>query len=345
MRRCRSAPRKVSIRAAVRRALIQAGYSPVGWRISVHVHRQSPDIAAGVDASLEARAGSEGAFVLTGAGDQGTVYGYATDETPEYLPLPLVVAHEICQRLDQTRTDGTITGIGSDGKSQVSLRYDNDGRAVGVEAVVVSIQHTRETNPEDLARQVRSMIIEPALQAHGLGSDEQTMILVNPAGPFTLGGPAADTGLTGRKLAVDTYGGLAPHGGGAFSGKDATKVDRSGAYMARLIAHNIVHARLARRVTVAITYAIGKADPIAFTIDTHGTGTVPDEVLTRAALAVFDLRPGAIIDLLHLRQIGFAQHATYGHFTRSSYWNKFPVYASRLREEVEARAHRNTQTH
>lgn len=321
--------------------MTRAGYSPIGWRISVHVHRQSPDIAAGVDASLEARAGGEGAFVLTGAGDQGTVYGYATDETPEYLPLPLVIAHEICKRLDTARTDGTITGIGSDGKSQVSLRYEGE-KAVGVAAVVVSIQHTRDTDPEDLARQVRSMIIEPALQTHGLGSDEDTLILVNPAGPFTLGGPAADTGLTGRKLAVDTYGGLAPHGGGAFSGKDATKVDRSGAYMARLIAHNIVHARLAGEVTVAITYAIGKADPIAFTIDTHATGRVPDEVLADAARAVFDLRPAAIIDLLHLRQIGYAEHATYGHFTRSSRWNKFPIYASQLRQEVEARAYRNT---
>lgn len=242
---------RVHVRESVSRALIRAGYAPYGWRVNVHTHSQSPDISAGVNTSLEARDGDESAYVGLGAGDQGTVYGYATRETPERLPLPLVVA----------RAEGTIRGIGSDGKAQVSLRYE-DGQAVGIQAVVVSIQHTKATDLEELRRTVRTQVIAPALARHNLHIDEDTLVLVNSAGPFTLGGPAADTGLTGRKLAVDTYGGLAPHGGGAFSGKDATKVDRSAAYMARLIAETIVDAHLADEAVVALSYAIGKADPV-----------------------------------------------------------------------------------
>lgn len=327
---------KTAIRASVRNALLQAGYTPAGFRINVYVHRQSPDIAAGVDESLEARAGDTSAFALLGAGDQGTVYGYATNETPEHLPLPLVIAHEICQRLDDARTQGTISGIGSDGKAQVSLRYNKDGKATGVEAVVVSILHTPTTDTERLARQIRTQIIEPALITRGLNSDESTQLLINPAGPFTIGGPAADTGLTGRKLAVDTYGGFAPHGGGAFSGKDATKVDRTGAYMARLIADTIVTAHLACEATVAISYAIGKADPVAVTVDTHGTGIVADELLAACVGRVFDLRPGAMIDLLRLRTVPLAKHATYGHFTQGSWWNQASGHVTALRKEVEA---------
>lgn len=334
---------RVRVRESVRRALIRAGYAPFGWRVNVHTHSQSPDIAAGVKTSLEARDGEESAYVSLGAGDQGTVYGYATRETRQRLPLPLVVAHDICRRLDKARTEGTIRGIGCDGKAQVSLRYE-DGQAVGVEAVVVSIQHMKDSNLEALRRTVRTQVIAPALASHDLHIDEDTLVLVNPAGPFTLGGPAADTGLTGRKLAVDTYGGLAPHGGGAFSGKDATKVDRSGAYMARLIAETIVDAHLADEAVVALSWAIGKADPVAVSVDSRGTGIVTDEVLAQAVRAVFDLRPAAIIEQLRLRQPLFAEHATYGHFTKSSRWNHFTLNTRELREAVEARANRNTLT-
>lgn len=334
---------RVCVRESVRRALIRAGYAPFGWRVNVHTHSQSPDIAAGVNTSLEARGGDESAYVSLGAGDQGTVYGYATAETPEHLPLPLVLAHDICRRLDKARTEGTIRGIGCDGKAQVSLRYE-DEQAVGVEAVVVSIQHTKDTNLEELRRTVRTQVIAPALARHDLHIDQDTLVLVNPAGPFTLGGPAADTGLTGRKLAVDTYGGLAPHGGGAFSGKDATKVDRSAAYMARLIAETIVDAHLADEAVVALSWAIGKADPVAVSVDSRGTGIVTDEVLAEAVRAVFDLRPEAIIEQLRLRQPLFAEHATYGHFTKSSRWNHFTLSTQELREAVEARANRNTLT-
>lgn len=253
------------------------------------------------------------------------------------------MAHDICRRLDKARSEGTIRGIGSDGKAQVSLRYE-DGQAVGVEAVVVSIQHTKATNLEELRRTVRTQVIAPALAHHDLHIDEDTLVLVNPAGPFTVGGPAADTGLTGRKLAVDTYGGLAPHGGGAFSGKDATKVDRSGAYMARLIAETIVDANLADEAVVALSYAIGKADPVAVSVDSRGTSIVTDEILAQAVRAVFDLRPEAIIEQLRLRQPLFAEHATYGHFTKSSRWNHFTLNMQGLREAVEARANRNTLT-
>ena len=328
---------KAHVRESVRRALTRAGYAPSGWRIAVHTHTQSPDIAAGVDTSLESRDGEESAYVMLGAGDQGTVYGYATSETPERLPLPLVLAHQMCRRLDKARIEGTIRGIGSDGKAQVSLRYEN-GKAIGVQAVVVSIQHTSETDLEQLRSIVRSQVIIPSLISHGLRLDEDTLVLVNPAGPFTLGGPAADTGLTGRKLAVDTYGGLAPHGGGAFSGKDATKVDRSGAYMARLIALAITDACLADEAVVALSYAIGKAEPVALSVDTRGTGHVPDEQIARAVRAVFDLRPAAMIDTLRLRKPVFATHATYGHFTDSSWWNHPLSYGYALAKEVTADA-------
>lgn len=334
---------RVRVRESVRRALIRAGYAPFGWRVNVHTHSQSPDIAAGVNTSLEARGGEESAYVGLGAGDQGTVYGYATRETTQRLPLPLVLAHDMCRRLDTARTEGTIRGIGSDGKAQVSLRYE-DGQAVGAEAVVVSIQHMKDTSLDELRRTVRTQVIAPALARHDLHIDEDTLVLVNPAGPFTLGGPAADTGLSGRKLAVDTYGGLAPHGGGAFSGKDATKVDRSAAYMARLIAETIVDAHLADEAVVALSYAIGKADPVAVSVDSRGTGIVTDEILAQAVRAVFDLRPEAIIEQLRLRQPLFAEHATYGHFTKSSRWNHFTLNTRELREAVEARANRNTLT-
>lgn len=330
---------RLRVRDSVRRALVKAGYQPWRFLIFVWIHRQSADIAAGVSTSLEAREGDSSAFALQGAGDQGTVYGYATTETPQRLPLPLVVAHEICRRLDKARTDGTITGIKPDGKAQVSIGYDDTGTPVSVETVVVSIQHDADKDLDALTREVKTLIVAPACEPYLPVSDE-TVVLVNPSGRFVEGGPTADTGLTGRKLMVDTYGGLGPHGGGAFSGKDASKVDRSGAYMARLIAKTIIDAGLARDCQVAISYAIGKADPVAFEVDTLGTGEYSDAILTAAARDVFGLRPGGIIDVLHLRSPGFARYSTYGHMgLAGARWENTLAYTHKLREAVTAHAH------
>lgn len=321
------------IRDSVRDGLRQAGYEPAKFRVRLRVRRQSPDINAGVTTSLEARAGDESAFALQGAGDQGTVYGYATSETKEMLPLPLVLARDICRRLDKARKDGQIKGIKSDGKAQVSVTYDNAGRAVEVCAVVVSVHHDADKDLEELAREVKTLVVAPACEPH-LPTAENAHILVNPSGKFTIGGPTADTGLTGRKLAVDTYGGLAAHGGGAFSGKDASKVDRSAAYMARLIAKTIIAADLAEEATVAISYAIGKADPVAFSVDTAGSGLYSDALLTRAASAVFPLRPAAIIDALNLQRAGFSRFSTYGHFGGTGAWENEFRYKRELEKAV-----------
>lgn len=329
------------IRESVRYALVKAGYVPWKFLVFVWTRRQSPDINAGVARSLEARFGDDTEFALQGAGDQGTVYGYATRETPERLPLPLVLSHEICARLDNARKDGTITGIKSDGKAQVTVRYDAAGKPVAIETVVVSIQHDKTKDLDELAAEVKTLIVAPACKPY-LPISADTEILVNPSGSFTVGGPKADTGLTGRKLMVDTYGGLAPHGGGAFSGKDASKVDRSGAYMARLIAKTIVDARLAHKCQVSISYAIGKADPVAFAIDTLGTGEYSDEILTAAAREVFSLRPGGIIDVLNLRKPGFTQYSTYGHFGHAGLgWENSFTHVDALRKAVKKHAREN----
>lgn len=329
------------IRESVRYALVKAGYVPWKFLVFVWPRRQSPDINAGVTRSLEARFGDDTEFALQGAGDQGTVYGYATAETPERLPLPLVLSHEICARLDNARKDGMITGIKPDGKAQVTVRYDAAGKPVAVETVVVSIQHEKIKDVDELAAEVKTLIVAPACKPY-LPITADTEILVNPSGLFTVGGPKADTGLTGRKLMVDTYGGLAPHGGGAFSGKDASKVDRSGAYMARLIAKTIVDARLAHKCQVSISYAIGKADPVAFAIDTLGTGEYSDEILTAAAREVFSLRPGGIIDVLNLRKPGFTQYSTYGHFGHAGLgWENSFTHVDALRKAVKKHAREN----
>ncbi|MDO5747461.1 MAG: methionine adenosyltransferase [Actinomycetaceae bacterium] len=329
------------IRESVRNALTRAGYSPWRFLIYVWVRKQSPDINAGVSTSLEVRAGDETAHVLQGAGDQGTVYGYTTTETRERLPLPLVLAHRVCERLDAARAEGTITGIKSDGKAQVSVTYDETGIPVAVDTVVVSVQHDADKDLDELARQVKSVVITPACVEH-LPITERTNILVNPSGRFVVGGPKADTGLTGRKLAVDTYGGLAAHGGGAFSGKDPSKVDRTGAYMARLIAKTIVDAGLATECQVAISYAIGKADPVAFHIDTLGTGEHPDWLLTAAAREVLPLRPAAMIEALKLRLPRYSELATYGHFARALCpWEATFNYTHQLRQAVKHYARQN----
>lgn len=329
---------KPRLRASTRTALRRAGYDPKRFIVFVWVRRQSPDIAVGVTTSLEARTGNDAADVLLGAGDQGTVYGYATNETPERLPLPLVLAHDICRRIGTARTQGTITGIHSDGKAQVSVIYDEVGIPVGIDTVVVSVQHDEHKPLDVLEREINALVIVPVIAEHLPGA-EPTHILVNPSGRFVTGGPAADTGLTGRKLMVDTYGGLAGHGGGAFSGKDPSKVDRTGAYMARLIAKTIVDAGLAEECYVSISYAIGKADPIAFHVDTFGSGQHLDWLLTDAARAVFPLRPAAMIDALQLRAPIYAGLATYGHVGRADcLWENTASFVDQLLQEVKVRA-------
>ena len=301
-----------NLKTVVRRVLEKVGYKPQRFRIKVLVHRQSPDIAGGVAQSLEARSGSRERYSLLGAGDQGTVYGYAVAESGHHmLPLPLVLAHRITAQLDKARRDGLIKGILPDGKAQVTVAYQ-DGVPKRIKTVVVSVQHEDSKSLDLLKEQIRSDVLWPAFDIFPL--DQHTEVLVNPSGRFVEGGPAADTGLTGRKLMVDTYGGLALHGGGALSGKDPTKVDRSGAYMARYLAKQVVWAGLAKECQVSISYAIGKADPVAFDLDTFHTGKVPDAMLAQAALAVFNLRPAAIIEHLSLRKVRYAQTANYGHF-------------------------------
>ena len=281
---------RVDLRDCVRTALTAAGYKPWRFLVYVWVRRQSSDINDGVTTSLEARHGDESAYCLQGAGDQGTVYGYACTDTPQRLPLSLVLAHEICKRLDAARKQGTITGILSDGKAQVSVRYDEASKPLYIETVVVSVQHDKFKDFEVLRREITSLIVGPACQRY-LPVSPDTVVLVNPSGRFVEGGPKADTGLTGRKLMVDTYG-----------------------YMARLIAKTVVDAHLAEECLVSISYAIGKADPVAFAIDTLGTGEHPDELITAAARDVFNLRPAAIIDQLHLKSPGYVRYSTYGHF-------------------------------
>ncbi len=302
---------KVDIRWEVREALRKAGYNPWRFTVFVFVHKQSKDIDAGVTTALEARNGSEERYVSIGAGDQGTVYGYATDETREKLPLPLVLAHRICRRVDTVCKDKIVKGLLPDGKAQVTVEYE-DGKPKRVKAIIVSVQHEASKTQEQLYSDIKQNVLWQCFEDFPF--DDATEILVNPSGRFVEGGPAADTGLTGRKLMVDTYGGLALHGGGAFSGKDPTKVDRSGAYMARYIAKNIVWSDLAKECGVALSYAIGKADPVAVDVDSFGTSELTNEQLCEIVKSVFNLRPAAIIEKLRLRNAIYKDTATYGHF-------------------------------
>lgn len=304
--------KKIDIRLVVRQTLAKVGYNPLKFIVFVYVHRQSTDIAGGVNKALETRdVDTDDIFASIGAGDQGTVYGYATNETWAKMPTPVLFANDLCKRLDDAMHDGTIRDIGPDGKAQVTVEY-HDGKPVRAKNIIVSVQHKDTKSLEELRREIITEIIYPLLNRYSFPKD--TEILINPSGRFVAGGPAADTGLTGRKLMVDTYGGLAAHGGGAFSGKDATKVDRSGAYMARAVARNIVGAWLADHCQVSISYAIGKAEPTAVEIDTFGTEKVDVEIIRKAVMEVFDLRPAAIISLLHLRSPYFSETTAYGHF-------------------------------
>ena len=323
---------EINVRKVVRRALADCGYASEDFHISVLLHNQSPDIARGVSVALEVREADTEEAEL-GAGDQGTVYGYATDETESAIPLSLELSHRICRTLDECRKKGIIEGIHSDGKAQVTVEFEGDV-PVHVEAIVVSVQHDADKDYEALRAEIIKEVLLPSFEDFPFDTD--THIFINPSGRFVLGGPAADTGLTGRKMMVDTYGGLALHGGGAFSGKDPTKVDRSGAYMARLIAKTIVAASLATRCEVAISYAIGKADPVALSINTFETGRLDDAKLTRAASKVFNLRPQAIISLLQLRTPLYKQTSCYGHVGRPEFsWERVSeAHIQSLLEEV-----------
>ena len=292
------------IPAIVARTVRKAGYE-TDYEIEVITHDQSIDIA-------EAVSGDGSVSPQQGAGDQGIMYGYACLETDELLPLPVVLAHRLTRLLTDARKTGTIQGLGPDGKAQVSVEYAF-GLPSRIISVVISCQHEEDKSLDDLRREVMEYVVMPALRE--LPPDEETELLINPSGRFVLGGFEADTGLTGRKLMVDTYGGLIPHGGGALSGKDGTKVDRSGAYMARYIAKNIVAAGLAEKCTVSLAYAIGRAEPVAVDIDTHGTGVYSSAVLEQAVRAAFDLTPSGIIRTLKLDHPMFAQFCNYGHFT------------------------------
>ncbi|WP_251198094.1 methionine adenosyltransferase [Anaerotardibacter muris] len=280
------------------------------------IHEQSPDIAMGVDQSYEAQHGETEGDALSeiGAGDQGMMFGYACNETKELMPLPIHAAHRLSERLTRVRKEGVLPYLRPDGKTQVSVRYE-DGKPVAIDKIVVSTQHSEDVETEQLRRDVVEQVIDPVFDELGI-SYEGAELFINPTGRFVVGGPMGDAGLTGRKIIVDTYGGMGRHGGGAFSGKDCTKVDRSGAYAARWVAKNVVAAGLADRCEVQIAYAIGVAHPVSVMVDTFGTNHVPQEEIEAAVAQVFDLRPAAIIEALDLRRPIYRKTAAYGHFGR-----------------------------
>ena len=278
------------------------------------IDEQSPDIALGVDNSLERKAGASDADLAIGAGDQGMMFGYACDETPELMPLPISLAHALAKRLTAVRKYGSLDYLRPDGKSQVTVEYDEDHRPVRVDTVVLSTQHSPDVSLSQIRRDMIEQVIRPVIPAHLL--DENTKYFINPTGRFVVGGPQGDSGLTGRKIIVDTYGGVGRHGGGAFSGKDPTKVDRSGAYAARWVAKNIVAAGLAQRCEIQLAYAIGVAEPVSVLVETFGTGTVDEGRLAEAVRRVFDLRPAAIIETLDVRKPIYKKLAAYGHMGR-----------------------------
>lgn len=289
------------------------GFDSQTCAVLTSIDEQSGDIAQGVDKALEQREGACDEADTTGAGDQGMMFGYASDETPELMPMPISLAHKLAKRLSQARRDGTLAYLRPDGKTQVTVEYVDD-KPVRVDAVVISNQHAPEVSLEQIRADVIEHVIKPTIPA-GL-MDADTKIYVNPTGRFVIGGPQGDSGLTGRKIIVDTYGGFGRHGGGAFSGKDPTKVDRSAAYAARWVAKNIVAAKLAHRCEVQLAYAIGMARPVSVNVNTFGTGAVSDEKLAEAVNKVFDLRPAVIIRSLDLRRPIYRQLAAYGHMGR-----------------------------
>jgi S-adenosylmethionine synthetase len=313
----------VDVKKVVRDRIVEIGYdsSEKGFDghscgVMVAIGGQSGDIAQGVDTGHESRTGSVDALDKQGAGDQGLMFGYACDDTDVLMPLPIVMAQRLAERLTEVRKDETVEYLRPDGKTQVTIEYDADNRPVRVDTVVLSTQHADYVDLETtLEPDIKKHVVDPVLAGFDVPSDGYRL-LVNPTGRFVVGGPMGDAGLTGRKIIVDTYGGMARHGGGAFSGKDPSKVDRSAAYAMRWVAKNVVAAGLARRCEVQVAYAIGKARPVGVFVETFGTGTVPDHTIQAAVLEVFDLRPAAIIDDLDLLRPIYAKTAAYGHFGR-----------------------------
>ena len=311
----------ININEVARKVICEAGYDSSDMSfdgndcgILISVHKQSPDIAMGVDKSFEMKAGEEEIANTNGAGDQGMMFGFACDETPELMPLPISLAHRMAKRLAEVRENGTLTYLRPDGKTQVTVEYDDEDKPVRVNTVVVSTQHKADVTLEQIRKDMCKFVIEPIIPAELV--DEKTKIYVNPTGRFVTGGPSGDCGLTGRKIIVDTYGGYSRHGGGAFSGKDPTKVDRSAAYAARYVAKNIVASSLAKKCEVQLAYAIGVAKPVSVMVDTFGTGVLEDNVLAEIVTEVFDLRPNAIIEALGLRNPIYKALASYGHMGR-----------------------------
>ena len=313
---------QVNIPEIVRNTVLEIGYdhSDKGFdgntcAVLVALDKQSADIALGVDNSMEIKEGNDDFYNLNGAGDQGMMFGFACDETPELMPMPISLANKLAVQLTKVRKDGTLPYLRADGKTQVTVEYDDDRNPVRIDAIVVSSQHSADVELSQIREDIKTNVIDPIIPANLV--DENTKIFVNPTGRFVIGGPMGDSGLTGRKIIVDTYGGYSRHGGGAFSGKDPTKVDRSAAYAARYVAKNIVAAGLAKKCEIQLAYAIGVAKPVSVMVDTFGTGVLKDSELGDIVNEVFDLRPAAIIDNLKLRNPIYKQLAAYGHVGRT----------------------------
>lgn len=292
----------------------EKGFNAHTCNVSTFIDKQSSDIALGVDKSYELKEGQQEDYNLHGAGDQGMMFGYACDETPELMPLAISLAHKLAKQLTKVRKDGTLPYLRADGKTQVTIEYNEDGTPVRVDTIVISSQHSADVELETIRRDILENVIKPIIPQELF--DDDTIIYINPTGRFVTGGPTGDCGLTGRKIIVDTYGGVGRHGGGCFSGKDPTKVDRSAAYVARYVAKNIVAAKLAKKCEVQLAYAIGVAHPVSVMVDTFGTGVLSDDVLEEIVSETFDLRPAAIIDYLDLRKPIYRALAAYGHMGR-----------------------------
>lgn len=312
---------KVDVREVARKVISDIGYNEEGIgfsaeqaKIEVKLNRQSPDIALGVDNSAESTSGD--GYDKIGAGDQGLMFGYACRETEELMPLPIMLSHKMCKKLEEVRKSGKLPYLRPDGKGQITVEYDGN-KAVRVDTVVLSSQHNESVDTETLRKDLRKYVIDEVIPATLI--DENTKYYINPTGRFEIGGPAGDSGLTGRKIIVDTYGGRCPHGGGSFSGKDATKVDRSATYMARYIAKNVVASGLADECQIQLAYAIGRAKPVSVLVNSFGSGVVSDERLAEIIRDEFDLRPAAIIDKLGLRKPVFGKTASYGHFGKDGF--------------------------